>query len=242
MVRPSARRSGRRARSRSAPSTRPARRGSAASSRTRRPASPHSSPATVSVRSGHVAQGVDEQVDALVVAHDAEREQPRRAVVVGRAAGGGPPGRCGGRSAIEHVRAPSSAARRACSVGVHDDGVDAAQQRLHQLPVAGVALVRQHVVRDEHDARAATGRACGRRRRRAAARGAPGTTARDDVHDDHDVDVAQPAPGAHPGVGPGPGQRPHGARERRRRPARRRAPPARPGRARPGRGGSTTRA
>ena len=120
---------------------------------------------------GHVAQGVDEQVDALVVAHDAEREQPRRAVVVGagqrRAAG-----QVRRQVELAHVLRAELGREAGLLVGVDDDGVDPAQQGLHQLPVAGVALVRQHVVRDEH-ACAARGRSgwCARRRRRAAARG-----------------------------------------------------------------------
>ena len=102
---------------------------------------------------GHVAQGVDEQVDALVVAHDAEREQPRRAVRARGAAAGRAAGQVRRQVELAHVRGAELGGEAGLLVGVDDDGVDAAQERLHQLSVAGVALVRQHVVRDEHGAR-----------------------------------------------------------------------------------------
>ena len=103
-------------------------------------------------------------------------------------------------------------------VAVHENGVHAFEELLHQLAVAEVGLVRQHVVGDHHRARAGAARAALGR----AATDAGGAQQRevgghdggDDVDDDDDVEAAQPPPGAHPGVGTGPAQRADGARER----------------------------
>ena len=90
-----------------------------------------------------------------------------------------------------------------------------AEERLHEPPVAGVALVREDVVGDDDRARPATGRStCGRRPRRAEQGEVGGHDGGDDVDDDDDVDVTQPAAGAHPGVGAGPREHAQGPRER----------------------------
>ena len=190
---------------------------------------------------GHVAQGVDEQVDALVVAHDAEREQPGRAVVLG-AGRGGPPGRCGGRSSSRTCCAPSSAASRACS----SEWTTTASTRRRSASIScrspGWPSCGSTLCAMSTRARPVAGRGG------AADAGGPqqgevgGHDGGDDVHHDDDVDVTQPAAGAHPGVGAGPGEHAQGARERGRRRPSHRAPTARPGRARTGRGGSTRRA
>ena len=97
--------------------------------------------------------------------------------------------------------------------GVHQHHVDPFEEGPHQLAVAEVRLVRQDVVRDDDGARAGSATA--------PPAGARGTQQRevgrddrgDDVDDDDRVEPAQPAAGAHPGVGTRPAQRPDGARE-----------------------------
>ena len=105
-------------------------------------------------------------------------------------------------------------------VAVHEDRVDPLEELLHQLTVAEVGLVGQHVVGDDHGARAGLPGACGRTATSAARAG--GTQQgevgrddrRDDVDDDDQVEPAQPTTGPDPGVGTGPAERADGARER----------------------------
>ena len=153
---------------------------------------------------GHLAQGPQQHVDALVLADHAQGEQPRRPVV--RRALGGRPARQVRREVGDRDPCGTEVGGQGGLLGaVHQDRVDASHQRVHQLPVAGTALVRQHVVGDHDRPRTGAGGAQQRQVRR--------DDRRDDVHDDHRVEAAQPASGAHPRVGPGPGQRPDGARE-----------------------------
>ena len=122
-----------------------------------------------------LAQGLEEQVDALVVAHDAEREQPHRSVVArGAARAARRAGAVAGRPRAP-AAPPSSAARPACSSECTSTASAPPQQRADELPVARARLVRQDVVGDDDDARppASAAGAGGR----AAAPGAPGTTA-----------------------------------------------------------------
>ena len=223
---------GRRARSRACTSTRPRRRGSAASAATRAPGIPPQLAGDGQAEAGHLAQGV-----AAAGRRPCSRARcPGRAAAAGRrgrarSAAAAPPGRCGGRSATEHVPRAELGGEAGLLVGVH--------QRRRRPGAAAPAISCRSpgwlscgstlwAMSDGARAGPSTRRA---RRRGAQQRQVRRDDGRDDVHDDDGVEVAQPAPGAHPGVGPGPGQRPHGAREGRRRPARRPAPPARPGRA-----------
>ena len=63
-------------------------------------------------RAGHLGEGPEEQVDALVLADDPERQSRVGPLCSGRSTGA-PPGRCGGRSATETRSAPRSWASRA---------------------------------------------------------------------------------------------------------------------------------
>ena len=162
---------------------------------------------------GDVAQGVDEEVDPLVVPHDAEGQEAGRAVVL-RPGLGWAAGQVRGQVELAHVVRAERDGERGLVRGVDDDGIHPTQEGLHELAVTGVALVREDVVGDEDGPGTAAGRRgaahAGRSQQREVGRG----DRRDDVDDDDDVDVAQPAAGAHPGVRPGPREHPQGAGER----------------------------
>ncbi len=103
---------------------------------------------------GHVTDGVDEEVHALVVADDAQGQDADGAVVAGTGVA-----RLG-RSARQvrregellDVAGTQHRGESRLVVGVDDHGVDPADERLHELPVAGAALVREDVVGDDDGA------------------------------------------------------------------------------------------
>ncbi len=155
-----------------------------------------------------LAEGLEEQVDALVVAHDAEGEQPHRAVVGGawlrRAAG-----QVRRQVDLAHPLGAELGGEAGLLVGVDEHGVGPTEQCAHERSVPGPGLVGQHVVGDDDHPRAATTARPGRPQQREVG----GHHGRHDVDDDDDVELAQPPAGPQPGVGARPRQDAQGARE-----------------------------
>ncbi len=129
------RRPGRPGRSRRAPRPGSPRRGSAASSRTRRPASPHSSPATVS-RTPSTSRRASRRRSTPLYSRTMPSASSRVGPSCSGRGSGGPPGQV--RRQVE-LADPGGAERRGgpgLLVGVHEDGVGAPEQRRDELPVA----------------------------------------------------------------------------------------------------------